>query len=159
MTPTAGEKRKSKKKKARARARKAREFFAMRIAYLRQTGFNGKVAFFYVRVSTHFVSRSVFFLVARAFFVCRNQKRVFLVFCFLQLMKRDVRLRFTAVLPSGTSKQKKERHRCEIMDSFLNELLHLQAHAWRGTRVVLSHHHHHQRRPLSLLALNISKIY
>jgi hypothetical protein len=75
MTPTAGE-RKSKKK-ARARARKAREFFAMRIAYLRQTGFYGKVALFYVRVSTHFVSRSVFFLVARAFFVCRNQKRVF----------------------------------------------------------------------------------
>ena len=60
-------------KKKRARARKAREFFTMRIAYLRQTGFNGKVAFFYVRVSTHFVSRSVFFLVARACFVCRNQ--------------------------------------------------------------------------------------
>jgi len=57
MTPTAGEKRKSKKK-ARARAL---EFFTMRIAYLRQTGFYGKVAFFYVRVSTHFVSRSVFF--------------------------------------------------------------------------------------------------
>lgn len=66
------EKKIQKKKRARAL-----EFFTMRIAYLRQTGFNGKVAFFYVRVSTHFVSRSVFFLVARAFFVWRNQKRVF----------------------------------------------------------------------------------
>jgi len=64
-------------------------------------------------------------------------------------------VRVAAVLPSGNFEQKKERHRCETMDSFLkNELLRLQEH--ERTRVVLSHHH--QRRPLSLLALNISKI-
>jgi hypothetical protein len=125
MTPTAGE-RKSKKK-ARARARKAREFFAMRIAYLRQTGFNGKVAFFYVRVSTHFVSRSVFFSsLARS--SCAELKSAFFSFFFPSVERREM---FSGCWGAAIwqLQQKKERHRCETMDSFLNELLHKHTHA------------------------------
>ena len=61
MTPTAEEKRKS------IHARKTREFSRMRIAYLRQTSFNGKIAFLYVRVPTHFVYFCVYvYSLARA---------------------------------------------------------------------------------------------
>lgn len=60
MTPTAEEKRKS------IHTRKTREFSRMRIAYLRQTGFNGKIAFLYVRVPTHFVYFCVLCVLARA---------------------------------------------------------------------------------------------
>ena len=60
MTPTAEEKRKS------IHARKTREFSRMRIAYLRQTSFNGKIAFLYVRVPTHFVYFCVLCVLARA---------------------------------------------------------------------------------------------
>ena len=60
MTPTAEEKRKS------IHTRKTREFSRMRIAYLRQTSFNGKIAFLYVRVPTHFVYFCVLCVLARA---------------------------------------------------------------------------------------------
>lgn len=61
MTPTAEEKRKS------IHTRKTREFSRMRIAYLRQTSFNGKIAFLYVRVPTHFVYFCVYvYSLARA---------------------------------------------------------------------------------------------
>jgi len=61
MTPTAEEKRKSN------HTRKTREFSRMRIAYLRQTSFNGKIAFLYVRVPTHFVYFCVYvYSLARA---------------------------------------------------------------------------------------------
>ena len=60
MTPTAEEKGKS------IHTRKTREFSRMRIAYLRQTSFNGKIAFLYVRVPTHFVYFCVLCVLARA---------------------------------------------------------------------------------------------
>ena len=61
MTPTAEEKRKS------IHTRKTREFSRMRIAYLRQTSFNGKIAFLYVRVPTHLVYFCVYvYSLARA---------------------------------------------------------------------------------------------
>jgi hypothetical protein len=61
MTPTAEEKRKA------IHTRKTREFSRMRIAYLRQTSFNGKIAFLYVRVPTHFVYFCVYvYSLARA---------------------------------------------------------------------------------------------
>lgn len=61
MTPTAEEKRKS------IHTRKTRELSRMRIAYLRQTSFNGKIAFLYVRVPTHFVYFCVYvYSLARA---------------------------------------------------------------------------------------------
>jgi len=46
--------------------RKTSEFSRMRIAYLRQTGFNGKIAFLYVRAPTHFVYFCVLCVLARA---------------------------------------------------------------------------------------------
>ena len=61
MTPTAEEKRKS------IHTRKTREFSRVRIAYLRQTSFHGKIAFLYVRVPTHFVYFCVYvYSLARA---------------------------------------------------------------------------------------------
>ena len=61
MTPTAEEKRKS------IHTRKTRELSRMRIAYLRQTSFNGKIAFLYVRVPTHLVYFCVYvYSLARA---------------------------------------------------------------------------------------------
>jgi hypothetical protein len=67
MTPTAEEKRKS------IHTRKTREFSRMRIAYLRQTSFNGKIAFLYVRIPTHFVYFCVYvYSLARA----RSSKKV-----------------------------------------------------------------------------------
>ena len=152
MTPTAGE-RKSKKKSARARSKSARVLCdANRVPapnrLLRQSCLFLRPCFHSFCLSFCFFSRR-----SRVLRVPKSKTR-FLVFCFLQLMKRDVRLRVATVLPSGTSNKKRN---VIDMDSFLNELLHLRAHA--RARVVLSHHHHHQRRPLSLLALNISKIY
>ena len=52
--------------------RKTSEFSRMRIAYLRQTGFNGKIAFLYVRAPTHFVYFCVLCVLARARAFCRK---------------------------------------------------------------------------------------
>ena len=90
MTPTAEEKRKS------IHTRKTREFSRMRIAYLRQTSFNGKIAFLYVRVPTHFVYFCVLCVLARAraFFkkVWRFAWKSFLFFSsvsFLRVFEND----------------------------------------------------------------------
>ena len=151
MTPTAGE-RKSKKKSARARSKSARVLCdANRVPapnrLLRQSCL-------FLRPCFHsFCLSFCFFFSSLARSSCAEIKSAFFSFFFLLLMKERCSSEGRYGAAIWHFEQKKERHRYGL----IFERTFTFTSARTRARVVLSHHH--QRRPLSLLALNISTIY